>query len=549
MSTSDNAAMVPGEGRPMSRGTDLSPVRTLGSAAVDFLSSVVKGSPFHGQVFVAGGYVRDELLGEPSDDIDLVVTAPDGGITFAQWITSTLGIHTTGNPTVFERFGTAKFTLLGVRHHGFELASLDIEVVMTRVERYVEGSRKPDVGYGSLKDDVERRDFTVNALMKDLSTGETLDLTGMGLQDLRAGVVRSTRDPNQLFSEDPLRMLRAVRLATKYDWALPDFMMDAIRANARRTTGISEERIQDEFTKMLMSPRPAAAMKMLIATGLSAHFVPELDAMEGVTQNQFHKDDVLDHSLEVLNRSPRERISRLAALLHDVGKPATRTETAGKIQFLSHETVGADMARDIMMRLKYPSSEIETVRKVVRNHMRLKAAGPDGLGVTDKALRRFVSELGTDLPVALAVMDADNRSHSESASMPDQIAAIRDRIERLSAADTSGRIALPVNGHDIMACLHIAPGPLLAMLLEVIKDAYFEDPGIDRDAALDLANRVVTELRERAQVQDESTPATHASPVRHLARDGERLLRTALTFDEEHPARRAAERCMKKGTG
>jgi len=523
---------------------------TIGSATVDFLSNLIKNSPFRGQVFVAGGYVRDELLGKPSKDIDLVITAPDGGIKFAEWITKKLGVHTAGNPVIFERFGTAKFNLRGVTHQGFDLGELDIEAVMTRTEKYKEGSRKPEVGYGSLKQDAERRDFTVNSLMKDLTTGETLDLTGMGIQDLKDGVVRSAIDPNYIFVEDPLRMLRAIRFATKYDWTLPDFMMDAIKANAEKIKGISAERIHDEFNKMLTSPRPAAAMKMLIASGLSKHFIPELDAMEGVTQNAYHKDDVLDHSLEVLSKSPNDGISRIAALLHDAGKPKTRTDTNGKIQFLKHEDVGADMARDIMMRLKYPNSEIDTVDKVIRNHMRLKPAGPDGKGISDKALRKFVAELGDDLTVALGVMDADNKSHSEAASMPNQIAGIRDRIATLPAAVSSDKIKLPVNGHDLMQRLGVKPGPVLAIVLDVIKDAYFENPEIDKEAALKIADQVFAELQSKAGERDEPDKLSSHLPktVRNPATDNDILLKTALSYDEDHPARKAAERLMKKAT-
>lgn len=524
---------------------------TIGTATVDYLSNLIRNSPFKGQVFVAGGYVRDELLGKPSKDIDLVITAPDGGIKFAEWITKKLGVNSPGNPVVFERFGTAKFNLRGVKHNGFDLGDLDIEAVMTRTEKYKEGSRKPEVGYGSLKQDAERRDFTVNSLMKDLTTGETLDLTGMGIQDLKDGVVRSAMDPNYIFQEDPLRMLRAIRFATKYNWELPDYMMDAVKANAEKLSTISAERIQDEFNKMLTSPRPAEAMQMLVASGLSKQFIPELDQMIGVTQNQYHKDDVFTHSLEVLSKAPGDGISRLAALLHDVGKPATRTDVNGKVQFLKHEDVGADMARDIMTRLKYPNASIDTVGTVIKNHMRLKPSGPDGNGVSDKALRKFVADIGDVLPVALGVMDADNKSHAEGSAMPNQINGIRARLEKLPAAVSSDKIKLPINGHDIMQRLGVKPGPVLAMMLDVVKDAYFDNPDIDKESALNLVDDLFTDLKQRrtAEPDDDAKLGSHLpTTIRNPNTDNEILLKTALGYDADHPARKAAERVMKKAT-
>jgi poly(A) polymerase len=224
--------------------------------ALEFLSKLLKNSPFANRVYLCGGAVRDAVMGKDVKDIDLVVAEPDGGIKFAEWLTKKLGIHKPGaNPVTFPRFGTAKLNLRGVKVGGVDLSDLDIEVVMTRGEEYTPGSRKPEVAYADLAKDAERRDFTVNALYKDLTTGETLDPTGKGFDDIQRGVIRTPTDPNITFKDDPLRMLRAIRFACKYNWKMPKSLVTALSENAHMLQHISSERIQDEFNKMLMTAR------------------------------------------------------------------------------------------------------------------------------------------------------------------------------------------------------------------------------------------------------------------------------------------------------
>jgi len=296
-------------------------------ASVEFIKNLIKGTEWEGNVFIAGGAVRDELMGNDPKDIDLLINIPDGGILFAEWITKKLGIYREGsNPVIYPRFGTAKFTLRRQKHNGIDLSSVDIECVMPRKEIYVDGDRKPDVSHGSLKDDVDRRDFTTNSLLKDLSTGEILDLTGMGRDDIKNGIVRTPLDPDIIFTEDPLRMLRAVRFAIKYNWKLPLFMIRALRKNAKKLPNISSERIQEELNKMLLTDNPDKAIRLLQILGLSKYIFPEMDKLIKMKQNRFHKYDVMKHSLEVLKNTPPDLITRLSALLHDVGKGKTRTE-------------------------------------------------------------------------------------------------------------------------------------------------------------------------------------------------------------------------------
>jgi poly(A) polymerase len=297
------------------------------NAALDFLSQQIKNSPFRGKIWMAGGGVRDRIMGLDVKDIDLVVELPEGGIKFAEWLTRKLGIYRAGsNPVIYPKFGTAKFNLRGIHHDGVDLTNIDVEVVMTRKEQYHDNSRKPNVSPGTLAQDVERRDFTVNSLLQDLTTGEILDLTGKGIADIKAGVIRTPLNPNVIFREDPLRMLRAIRFAVKYNWKLSMFMIRGLKDNASMLQNISAERIRDELNKMLVSPRPAQAVRLMQITGLSKYVFPELDGLIHMTQNKMHKWDANKHTMAVLQGVPADLKTRLAALFHDIGKGPTRSE-------------------------------------------------------------------------------------------------------------------------------------------------------------------------------------------------------------------------------
>lgn len=517
---------------------------TKETSALDYLGKLIQNSPFAGYAYLAGGAVRDEILGKPVKDIDIVIAMPDGGIEFANWITRKIGAYREGsNPVIYPRFGTAKFNLRGANHNGIDLSGVDIESVMTRGEKYEKGSRKPDVVYADLKEDAERRDLTVNSLFKDLVTGEIKDLTGKGLSDIKNGIVRTPLDPDTTFADDPLRMLRAVRFAVKYDWKMPEELVDALKRNADSLKNISAERIQDEFNKILMTDRPDAGLKILTYSGLMKHIVPELYDTMGVKQNEHHDKDVFEHTLEVIKRTSPDLTARLASLFHDLGKPQTKTTGPdGRVHFYEHEDRGAEMAADIMQRLKYSNDEIKSVSNIVSNHMRLKPAGKDGEKATDKTLRKFMSSLGSDLGSALKMMQADNISHKGASSMPNQIPMLAQRMTTLADAQPSGaRPVLPINGHDIMSALNIKPGPILKSLLQSVEDAWYENPSLDKNTALGIA---------KAAYEQEPTGNDQSdvlfTKIRNPETDNDILVKTALKYPDDHPAKIAAIKLMKQ---
>lgn len=466
-------------------------------AAIDFLSKMIKKSPFKGKVYIAGGYVRDELLGLDPKDIDLVVELPQGGVKFAEWICRELRIFKKGsNPVIFPKFGTAKFNLIGITHKGKDLSDLDIEVVMTRKEQYNDpNSRKPDVSPGSLHDDVERRDFTVNSLLKDLTTGEVLDLTGMGKRDLKKGVVRTPLDPDIIFDEDPLRMLRAVRFTVKYGWDLPMFMIRSMKKNSRKLQKISSERIRDELSKMMLTKSPDKAIRLLQVTGLNRHVMPELDELKGLGQNKHHDKDAMGHTLDVVKGVPPKLVARLSALLHDIGKSQTRTVVDNEVHFYTHEQVGAEMTRRILKRLKYPNEIIDAVVKAIENHMRLKKSGKQGEVVSNKALRKLKRDLGPHLEDVLDLMHADNVAHAKTSMMPEQIPNIKKRLAQLDAIGDSA--TLPINGKEIMQHLGIGPGKLVGKLRALVQDAMDENPTLDKSEALMLVKTAYNQLEKK----------------------------------------------------
>lgn len=447
------------------------------------------GSPYENDVYLVGGAVRDQQMGLPVKDLDLVVDGHgiEGGIECAIFLAKKMHVYKPeSNPVMFPRFGTAKLTL----RNGF-----DVEFVAPRKEKYEPGSRKPVVSPGTLEDDAMRRDFTINALFMRLSDSELHDLTGRGLKDLEKKTIQTTSDATYIFSEDPLRMLRAVRFAVKYNFELPLSLIKAIKVNAAKLNNISKERIQDELNKILVLKKPSKAIRLFKLTGLLTYFLPELQALSGVTQNAYHKADAFDHTLDVLDNAPPELTVRLAALFHDIGKAATRTEDGGKVTFLGHANVGADIATVVMKRLKYSNADVESIRKIVFHHMDMKFAGDDLATLKDKSLRKLIFRVADKLDPLLKLMHADNVSHAEHANMPNQIDGIRRRIagwdiesilNTTSVLDGDEIIALGAKGKEI--------GEIKARIL----DKVLENPAFTKHEATLMAQNILKAKSDKA---------------------------------------------------
>jgi poly(A) polymerase len=465
---------------------------TKEQAVLAEIADVIRGTEYEGQVFVAGGFVRDLILGKESKDIDLVVTRDNGGIEFAEWITRQYQCNTTGNPVIFPRFGTAKFNLR-TWARGVYIGDVDIEAVMPRSEEYTEGSRKPDVGFTSLEEDAKRRDFTVNSLFYNVSTGEILDYVG-GQVDILEGYIRTAIDPSIIFVDDPLRMLRAIRFAVRFGWALDGELFEAIQDHSHLITNVSQERIMDELSKMLLVETPSTAINLMHTTHLLPLILPAIDALIGVTQNDYHTQDVYDHTMSVLDKTPADLTTRLTALFHDSGKKLARTEVDGKVQFLRHEDYGAEIAELSLRALKCPVDLILAVKHGVAEHMRLKSSGTHGQDISDKALRRFKVDLNLDLEMMLNVMHADNICHAPEHCIPHQIPGIRERLRTLGDK-APAKVKLPIHGGNVMEILNMGPGPRVGEVLKAVEEAWYENPELTREEALDIVKSFITIAR------------------------------------------------------
>jgi putative nucleotidyltransferase with HDIG domain len=438
--------------------------------AIKHLQKVIEGSEFEEHVYIVGGYVRSIFMAREPNDLDIVVDLPDGGIRFANWMHEKG--ETDGDVVVYPTFGVGMFRLK-------EYPEIELECVMTRGEQYHDkNSRKPETVFGSIQDDCVRRDFTVNALYLNISTSEVYDYTGKGLDDLKNEIIRVTNDnPDVVFSDDPLRIIRGCRFASQLGFNIEKNTFESMKRNAERIKIVSAERIASELNKILLSNEPDMGLRLLKECGALEQFIPEFKDSYTMTQNKYHDYcTVWEHTLNVLYNAKfsNELDTMLAALLHDIGKIKTRRVNGDKVQFIMHETVGADMAEQILRRLKYDNKTIATVKFMVRNHMRFKSFGDNT--PSDKALRKFQYECKTPelYYKCIFLIHADNLSHGEKYRLPLQAGKITARTLELNHnGEDMFEFRLPVSGEDIMAVRGCPPGEEVGKCLEYLTKLCF----------------------------------------------------------------------------
>ena len=422
------------------------------------------------RAFVIGGFVRDCFLGRPRADIDIVVEG--SGIDFAKAV----GQKTKQHVSYFKNFGTAMLHFRGD----------EVEFVGARKESYRRESRKPIVENGTLEDDQQRRDFTINAMAFSLQPedfGALVDPFG-GIRDLNDGIIRTPLDPDTTYSDDPLRMLRAVRFATKlstpeHPFRIVPESMESMRRMADRLSILSCERIAEELNKMLAADDPAMAFRLLDEAGLLGHVLPELLALKGVetVDGRGHKDNFA-HSLAVLDnvaRTSDKLYLRWAALLHDIGKPASkRYDPAVGWTFHGHEVVGARMVPKIFDRLRLPLDEMKYVQKLVRLHLRPIALVDDE--VTDSAVRRLLFDAGDDIDDLMLLCNADITSKNEA-----KVARIRANFElvarklvEVEAKDAIRNFKNPIDGEYVMQVYGVPPCRQIGQIKEMVKEAILD---------------------------------------------------------------------------
>lgn len=424
------------------------------------------------EAYAVGGVVRDYFLQRPCSDIDFVCVG--SGIALAEEVAREV------NPSievhVFKNFGTAQF-----RYH-YDGIDWELEFVGARRESYQRDSRKPIVEDGTLEDDQNRRDFTVNAMAVCLNKehyGELVDPFG-GIRDLNNGLLRTPLDPSITFSDDPLRMMRAVRFASQLNFTIDEKCLQAICDNAERLKIISHERITTEFNKILLSSRPSVGLKLLQKTGLLALFLPEISRLKGVeTINGYGHKDNFYHTLEVLDNVATKSDDlwlRWAALLHDVGKPATKrfSEHLGWT-FHGHEVKGSKMVKHIFAKMRLPmDAKMKYVEKLVLLHLRPIAITEDE--VTDSAVRRLLFEAGDDIDDLMILCEADVTSKQEDKKkrFRENYKLVRKKLVELEEKDRIRNFQPPVSGNDIMQTFGLGPCHEIGIIKDSIKDAILD---------------------------------------------------------------------------
>jgi poly(A) polymerase len=419
------------------------------------------------RLYLVGGPVRDALIGREFRDVDFSTDAePEESLEIVKPMAEDLWLQGM-------KFGTV----------GARIGGITMEITTFRTERYEPDSRHPEVKFATdVETDLSRRDFTINAMAIELPGKEAIDPFG-GKEDLEAKLLRTPIEPRASFSDDPLRMLRAFRFASQLDFTIHPDVLAAITEMSDQIGTVSAERIRDELSRLIVGVAPGRALEEAEATGITKHFLPELSELK-LEQDPVHRHkDVFHHTLAVMERTRPELILRLAALLHDIGKPRTRKIDADGVSFHHHEVLGAKMARERLRALRYPNEVVAAVTEVIRLHHRFHTYR---LGWTDSAVRRYVRDAGPLLGTLNEMVRADctTRNQEKARRLAERMDELDARIAELAAKEELDKIRPEIDGNEVMEYLGVAPGPVIGEALDFLLEIRLDEGEIGREEAL-----------------------------------------------------------------
>ncbi len=411
------------------------------------------------QVYLVGGFIRDRMLRKKSRDIDVVMESD--ALSFARGFSAEYGLPA---PVFYGRFGTAMVETGGVK----------TEFATARKESYPDDSRKPFVEKATIMEDCSRRDFTINAMAESLLTGERLDYFS-GRQDLRNGILRTPVEPSITFYDDPLRILRGIRFASRLNFTVEDATMEGMRKNVHRLRIVSSERIADELVKILEMRVPSRGLLLMDSVGVLETILPEVHALK--SQSSENCKELFPHTLKVMDNvslHTRNSYLKMAALLHDIGKPKTYREERGKVSFHRHEFVGERMTYNICRRLRISEEHSRYMGFLIRYHLRPHLLAKEN--PTDSALRRFVKETGKNLKPLFTLAKADITSSNAGriAIAVGQLEALERRALELNRKDRLSSFRLAVDGHRIMEIFGLGTGRIVGLVKDYLENMVME---------------------------------------------------------------------------
>lgn len=447
------------------------------------IKNAIKLTHFDGKVYVVGGAVRDALLGLPVKDLDIVVEYKGGGLMVANLLAAREKCYVIGsNPVVYETYGTAKVRLF----KDPDLKDFDIEFVQTRKEQYHKESRNPDTCYGTIEEDAKRRDLTINSLYYNITSGQLVDFN-QAIDDLVNKVIKTPTDPDIIFNDDPLRILRVIRFSCRYGWGIEKNTWLGMVKNAHRIKIISQERITDEVSKIITGPNASVGVRKMLYCGILHRIMPDIYDLTNAYESRNPLVTTFDHTMNVLDEVQPFIENRLAALFHDVGRVVT-----DKDRTISPDEFSSDVAMADLKTMKFPNAIVSAVGTAIKNH-RLFRIYADGVTPPDKKLRRFINMCGDDIGTTLDLMNANNL-HQTYDKKKRQVLDILARMEELETLEESKNVKLPVDGKDIMAEFNLKSGPHIGKLMDKLKDAYFENPNITKEECFKLVEQEIKVL-------------------------------------------------------